>query len=264
MVEEYDCPIFTNATLLDVKTMRKMHLMSYNIHKGMNIGNRKSVLSGLRQYIRYAKADVVFLQEVAGDARHDIDVSQFEYLADSVWHHYAYGKNAVYDNRHHGNAILSKAPIVEWKNINISTNRFEHRGILHGVLYVKTKSQHAVEFHLLCLHLNLLESDRQKQLDLICQYVQTSVPEHSPLIVAGDMNDWRRKASYMLERELTLKEAFKSSSGKYAKTFPSILPFLPLDRIYFRNCELESCSRLMTGSEKHLSDHIPLTATFTW
>ena len=127
MVEEYDCPIFTNATLLDVKTMRKMHLMSYNIHKGMNIGNRKSVLSGLRQYIRYAKADVVFLQEVAGDARHDIDVSQFEYLADSVWHHYAYGKNAVYDNRHHGNAILSKAPIVEWKNINISTNRFEHR-----------------------------------------------------------------------------------------------------------------------------------------
>ncbi len=38
--------------------------------------------------------------------------SQFAFLADEIWPHFAYGKNAIYSAGHHGNAILSKHPIL--------------------------------------------------------------------------------------------------------------------------------------------------------
>ncbi|WDE08192.1 endonuclease/exonuclease/phosphatase family protein [Thalassomonas viridans] len=234
-------------------------VLSYNIHKGMNMGNRKWVLDNIRRLIRKTGADIVFLQEVAGDARRKIDVSQFEYLADSVWHHYAYGKNAVYDAGHHGNAILSKFPFISWRNQDISTNRFEHRGLLHGVI---AKAEQ--EYHLLCVHLDLFEAGRRKQLQRICAYVREQVPEHAGLIIAGDMNDWLQKASRLLTGQLGLQEAFKVTRGHYARTFPAILPLLSLDRIYFRNCRLLFCERISLVNEPQLSDHLPLMAGFDY
>lgn len=236
-------------------------VLSYNIHKGMTIGNRQCVMERLRDYIRVADADVVFLQEVAGDARRTITVSQFEYLADTIWHHYAYGKNAVYASGHHGNAILSKWPFVKWHNFDISTNRFEQRGLLHGVIS-KGNDPDAPLCHLLCTHLNLLESGRRAQLKDICGYVKQQIPDDARLIIAGDTNDWRQRASMPLIQQLGVTEAFKQTYGHYAKTFPSILPMLPLDRIYFRHLELVSCRRADFGDEHQLSDHIPLMARF--
>ncbi|WDD97603.1 endonuclease/exonuclease/phosphatase family protein [Thalassomonas actiniarum] len=235
-------------------------VLSYNIHKGMNMGNRKWVLDNIRRLIRRAGADVVFLQEVAGDAGRKTDVSQFEYLADSVWQHYAYGKNAVYDAGHHGNAILSKFPFISWCNQDISTNRFEHRGVLHGVIANEANPEQ--ECHLLCVHLNLLEAGRRKQLQRICRYVREQVPEGAGLILAGDMNDWLQNASRLLTGQLGLQEAFKVAKGRYARTFPAILPVLPLDRIYFRNCDLLHCERVSLVNEPQLSDHLPLLANF--
>jgi signal transduction histidine kinase len=72
-------------------------------------------------------ADVVFLQEIHGEHKgHQANLqdwpneAQFEYLADSIWHHHAYGKNAVYPEGHHGNAILSKYPIKRWDNLDLT------------------------------------------------------------------------------------------------------------------------------------------------
>ena len=240
----------------------ELKILSYNIHKGMTIGNRKWVLDNMRRFIRKTKVDIVFLQEVAGDKRRKIDVSQFEYLADSVWHHYAYGKNAVYDAGHHGNAILSKFPFINWFNIDISTNRFEHRGLLHGI--ISHQEDASMECHLLCVHLNLFESGRRQQIQKICRYVQENIPEQALLIIAGDMNDWLKNASRLLTEQLSVKEAFKSFHGHYAKTFPAVFPLLSLDRIYFRNCRLLHCERLSLTNEPQLSDHLPLMANLSY
>src|SRR4051812_49407405 len=109
---------------------RKIRVLSYNIHKGFSAGNRQFVLNRIRTAIRDIHADLVLLQEVLG--QHDKHGQliengpirpQFEFLADSIWPHYAYGKNAVYTSGHHGNAILSKSPFSFWENLDISTNR---------------------------------------------------------------------------------------------------------------------------------------------
>ena len=77
------------------------------------------MLHRLRDAIRSVDADIIFLQEVVGQnsaraKRHPTwpDQAQHEFLADSVWRYFAYGKNAFYPDGHHGNAIISKFPIL--------------------------------------------------------------------------------------------------------------------------------------------------------
>ena len=114
-----------------------LRILSYNVHKGFNADNRRFLLEEIREGIRRVNADIVFLQEVVGQNRQNaqkhsnwVDAGQFEYLADSVWSHYAYGRNAVYQHGHHGNAILSKYPIIAVDNVDISVMRRSQRGLL--------------------------------------------------------------------------------------------------------------------------------------
>ncbi|MCO6431624.1 MAG: endonuclease/exonuclease/phosphatase family protein [Deltaproteobacteria bacterium] len=240
----------------------QLSVLSYNIHKGFSTSSRRFTLKAIKEGIQASGADLVFLQEVLG--RHDLHArrhaewpteSQFEYLADTVWGHYAYGKNAVYDEGHHGNALLSKLPIVAWENFDVSTNRFERRGVLHAVV---NDPESGINIHTICLHFNLLRQSRSRQLSDLCNIVAQHVPKASPLIIAGDFNDWNSRASNVICKELSLREAFKELHGRYAKTFPSRLPVAQLDRIYFRGFTPVRAKVLVGREWSRLSDHSPI------
>ena len=104
----------------------KLKVISYNIHKGFNWWGLRYNLKEVRKLIASYDADLVLLQEVIGEnkklSERGLYDKQFEYFSDSIWEHYSYAKNAVYQYGHHGNLILSKYPITNWTNINISTN----------------------------------------------------------------------------------------------------------------------------------------------
>ncbi len=88
----------------------ELRVCSYNIHKGFSTTRIRYLLEEIRHAIQLVNADLVFLQEVVGKhrSRSNFQASQFEFLADSVWPHFAYGKNSIFQDGHHGNAILSK------------------------------------------------------------------------------------------------------------------------------------------------------------
>jgi len=232
-------------------------LLSYNIHKGIESAHPDYVLLEIRKSIRIVHADLLFLQEVHGE--HAVRGNQFEYLADQVWPYTAYGKNAVYEEGNHGNAILSKYPILSWENINVSTNPFERRGILHAQLNVPGLSQ---PLHAFTLHLNLLETGRRLQIESLCEHVKNTVPPSAPLLIAGDFNDWRQRISRSLESELGVREAAIALTHRHFKTFPAKFPFLALDRIYYKNLEPLSIERHRESPWDKLSDHLALSATF--
>ncbi len=48
-----------------------------------------------------------------------------------MWSDYAYGRNAVYPEGHHGNAVLSRFPIEYYENRDISVGNGEKRGLLY-------------------------------------------------------------------------------------------------------------------------------------
>jgi endonuclease/exonuclease/phosphatase family metal-dependent hydrolase len=242
----------------------QLTVMTVNIHKGFTTFNRKFILPELRDAVRKVGADVVFMQEVMGTheqhGKKIIDwpeAPQYDFLADSIWPQFAYGKNMVYPRGHHGNAILSKFPIVEYQNHDVSIAGPEKRGLLHCVLKVPT---FAKEVHAICVHLGLAEAHRQQQLQLLCDITHSEVPADAPLIVAGDFNDWRRRANDILSEGAGLREIFVTAYGESAKTFPSIFPLLSLDRIYVRNCSVHLPVVLPRRPWSHLSDHAPLAA----
>jgi endonuclease/exonuclease/phosphatase family metal-dependent hydrolase len=245
-------------------TVPQLTVMTVNIHKGFTFFNRRFILPELRDAVRKVGADVVFMQEVLG--MHDEhgkryedwpEAGQYEFLADSIWPQFAYGRNMVYPKGHHGNAVMSKFPIINYQNHDVSIAGPEKRGLLHCVLRVPNFPQ---EVHAICVHLGLAEAHRREQLDLLCKVADTEVPAEAPLIVAGDFNDWRRRANDFLWKEAGLREIFVTAYGEPAKTFPAIFPVLSLDRIYVRNCSVHLPVVLPRRPWSHLSDHAPLAA----
>ncbi|MEQ9070996.1 MAG: endonuclease/exonuclease/phosphatase family protein, partial [Gimesia chilikensis] len=165
--------------------MQELRVLTLNIHKGFSVGNRHFVLEGIREGLRESGSNLVFLQEVIGEnLRHSERIAgwpesdQLEYLADTVWSHYAYGKNSIYQHGHHGNAILSELPIAATNNLDVSTMKVSQRGILHGMLESGV--------HLLCVHLGLFEFERRAQADKLLRYIEFSIPADEPVVLAGD------------------------------------------------------------------------------
>lgn len=242
----------------------RLRILSYNIHKGFSSGNFRFVLRQIRDALRAVDPDLVFLQEVHGEHQgHQSRLaewpneSQFEFLADSVWTHYSYGRNAVYDGGNHGNAILSKFPITSSENINISVNRFEQRGILHAVVEVPGRRQ---AVHAICTHFNLLPRGRERQIDQLVARVDAAIPAEHPLVIAGDFNDWSARISNRLRHSLGVVEMYQELHGVHARTFPSQFPILQLDRIFCRNLKPMAATALHGAPWHTLSDHVALWA----
>lgn len=236
---------------------QQFRILTLNIHKGFALGPRRLVLSHIRDHLRASNANLVFLQEVVGDnQRHRKRLklwpagTQLEYLADTVWSHHAYGKNAIYQHGHHGNAILSEHPFLNWDNIDASFVNFSQRGFLHGTI--------RGNIHLICIHLGLLERERKLQTYSLIEYIKRTVHQDHPLIVAGDLNDWRKTTHNALKEHLGLQEAFEQSHGRCAATFPAFFPMLPMDRIYLRGFNIHTCQTLAGDNWREFSDHCAL------
>ena len=254
----------TQQVIANAALSFSIKVLTVNIHKGFTFFNRKFILHELREAVRTVGADVVFLQEVTGThARHETKVANYpatphyEFLADSIWPQFAYGRNAVYTNGHHGNAVLSKFPIVSFENRDVSISGPERRGLLHCVLQIPGRDTHV---HAICVHLGLAESHRLKQLHMLCDMVRNDIPSSDPVIAAGDFNDWRRRAHTVLEQGAGMREVFVQANGKAARTFPARFPLLQLDRIYVRNAIGHAPVVLPPKPWSHLSDHAPLAA----
>lgn len=246
----------------------KIRIISFNIHKGLSYFNHKLTISDIKKVIIEADPDIVFLQEVTGEnlkfeKKFDGWPSEktYEYLADTIWSYFSYAKNAVYPHGHHGNLILSKFPILDWDNLDISTNRLESRGLLSARILIP-KDNEDIILSTYCTHLNLGQKGRTKQFDMIKQKLKGDNLANDRIILAGDFNDWNVKAVKYFKNNLHMEEAYKFIEGKYPKTFPSIFPLLSLDRIFFKNLKIKTCDILKSDLAKKMSDHLGLVAEF--
>ena len=259
----------------------KLRIATYNIHKGVSSLRSMPRIHALKQALASMEADILFLQEVQG--RHDKyatrhaslwpEQAQHQFLAGDS-HQAVYGMNAVYDHGHHGNALLSRYPVLSANNRDVSDHAFESRGILHCVVQAPV-----CDLHCYVIHLGLFARSRKRQTEALIEAVTTSSPPDAPLIIAGDFNDWTNQLSDSLRKELGVTEVFdenlpsrgfgaylRTLSGrgpklKPARTFPAAMPWLRLDRIYVRGFEIEQAQVLHGPLWAKLSDHAPIVAS---
>jgi endonuclease/exonuclease/phosphatase family metal-dependent hydrolase len=241
-----------------------LHIATYNIHKGFTHFNRRVMIHELREHLRMLGADIVFLQEVQGlhrrhAARHENwpDEPQHEFLAHEMWSDYAYARNAVYDHGHHGNAVLSRFPILRAENQDVSAHGLERRGMLHCEIELPGMKE---PLHCICAHFGLSERGRRWQVGALIERLHREVPADAPVVVAGDFNDWRNRAGKRLAEALGLREALADHWGRPARSFPSAFPLLRLDRIYVRGLRVTHTEVHRGRSWRRLSDHAALSA----
>jgi endonuclease/exonuclease/phosphatase family metal-dependent hydrolase len=240
-----------------------LHVTTLNIHKGFSQFNRRMMVHELRERLRYLNPDLVFLQEVQGlhlghaeSHGNWPNEPQHEFLAEDVWGASAYAHNMVYDHGHHGNAILSRFPILHSHNQDVTHLQFERRGLLH--CRIEVPEGEAV--HCVCVHLSLFGYSRRRQMASLASYLDRMAAPDAPLIIAGDFNDWSNRAGSHLAQRLGLTEVFSRQEGTPVRSYPAALPMFRLDRIYVRGFKVQRTELHQGRPWSAISDHAALSA----
>ena len=233
---------------------------TYNIHKGVQgLGPaRRLEIHNLGLAVEQLDADIVCLQEVRKlhrrEARyfpHWPDMPQADFLAPEGYEA-VYRTNAITRHGEHGNALLSRWPVLGHQHEDISDHRFEQRGLLHVQVQAMGR-----DVHVIVVHLGLIPGSRVRQIGLLERFIDREVPRGAPLVVAGDFNDWGQQIRHMLAG-LGLLE-FEEPR---AFTYPARLPLAQLDHVYARGLTPVGLQVPRGRVWWRMSDHLPLIAEF--
>lgn len=168
----------------------------------------KDALHDLRLGLHNLQPDILFLQEVQGRNEDQATLdAQHQSLAAALQMDVVYGCNAIRQTTDHGNALLSRFPVLRSENIDVSDHQLEQRGLLHVVLDVKGQ-----EVHCFVVHLGLLGGSRVRQVEAMTARIRQVVPDDEPLLIAGDFNDWRDELAPLFVQKLGMYEVFATAS----------------------------------------------------
>ena len=281
-----DARVASSAAVAAFGFAGALRVASYNIHKGVvGLGPTKRLsIHELQEGLRKLDADLVFLQEVqfthprhARRFSHWPELPQHEVLGQGLDMHTAYHTNATTRHGEHGNALLTRLPILSVAHHDVSDHRFEQRGLLHVRLQCAAPDRrHAggsavaggcAVLHAIVVHFGLFSAGRKRQIARLVHYIATQVPPDEAVIVAGDFNDWRGQLGAELAAvgliDVSARQSPHADGGQprwrhRMRTFPARLPLMPLDRIYARGYTMRALGLGWGAGWARLSDHAPL------
>ena len=240
--------------------MSLLRVATYNIHKGVQgLGPaRRLEIHNLGHAVEQLDADIVCLQEVRKLHRREEqyftrwpELPQAEFLCPEGYFA-LYQTNARTKHGEHGNALLSRWPVVSHGHEDMSDHRFEQRGLLHAELKIGRR-----KVHVIVLHLGLIAGSRGRQVEQMLRFIEREIPRTAPVIVAGDFNDWGGKLRPMLNNH-----GFQDFIGERALTYPSRLPLTQLDYVYCRGLKPMGLEIPRGRIWWRMSDHLPQIAEF--
>ena len=235
----------------------KLRVLSYNIHKCIGGVDRRYEPSRVIDVIRALDTDVVMLQEVDAGVNRSRQDKQVELLGDGLGmpHRTWYPNVDVRGGGQYGNAILSRYPIIESTNIDLTLRFKKRRSVLHGVLRVRHDDMDRT-VHVFNMHLGLARYERRRQLDMFLACHPFAHLHHdTPVVVGGDLNDVYGGLGELLE-----PAGFRGMERR-PLTFPAWGPVRPLDAIFVRGTvDFLRLSRCDSALARRASDHRPLVA----
>lgn len=223
-------------------------IISYNIHSG--VGNDKQHdYRRIGQYLAKRKADIVLLQEMdtrpaSRKTEQDID----DICASGVFE--LVKSPALNESTGwYGNAVLTRYPVVSEETLDVSQDGFQPRNI--QTVSVETPRGPLTVVN---THKGLKKRERRSQFELLHDYIAGRLSRHpTPLVLAGDFNEWQFFTSAFRKLDTTLNQ------HKVGATFPSKFPLFSLDRVWTSDdVSVKQVRRLKNGQTKVLSDHLPV------
>jgi endonuclease/exonuclease/phosphatase family metal-dependent hydrolase len=242
-----------------------LRVATWNIHKGVRgMGPRRRLeIHDMGHAVEQFDADIICLQEVrrinskeAGHFTRWPELPQADYLAPEGYEA-VYRTNAHTRHGEHGNALLSRWPVVMHQHEDMSDHRFEQRGLLHSEVLVRD-----IAVHVIVVHLGLIAASRTRQLAQLSKFIEREIPKSAVLVVAGDFNSpvapvqWAQSA-------MKKRANPKTPVNERHPTFPSRLPLVQLDHVFARHAQ-RTASHVPRGPVwSRMSDHLPLIVDFS-
>jgi endonuclease/exonuclease/phosphatase family metal-dependent hydrolase len=235
----------------------RLRILSYNIHKCIGGVDRRYEPGRVADVIRGLDTDVLMLQEVDAGVSRSRGDKQVELLGDELGMPYRtwYPNVEVRGGGQYGNAILSRYPIIESTNIDLTLRFKKRRSALHGVLRVRHDDIDRT-VHVFNMHLGLARYERRRQLDkfLAC-HPFAHLHHDTPVVVGGDLND-----VYGGLGELLAPAGFRGIERAH-RTPRRERQRAALDAIFVRGAlDFLRLSRCDSALARRASDHRPLVA----
>jgi len=240
--------------------MFSFRVATYNIHKCQGL-DRRVRPKRIADVLKEIDADIIALQEVVGMDEAAREHNHLRAIADELGFDFRIGENRRHRGAAYGNAVLSRLPFVADHNHDITWRRREPRGCLQ-VTIASEDGPTSARLQIYNVHLGTAFFERRSQAHRLLELVEHHSQPQVPRIILGDFNEWTRGLATHL-----LSYHFKMAVPEYrlgrARTYPSVLPLMHLDHIYY-DSHLELASVTVHRSRLALvaSDHLPVVADF--
>lgn len=236
----------------------RLNIATWNIHKGIGGIDRRYRLQRIVDVLAPLHADIALLQEVAEAMPRAGNDTQLHLLSQALaMPHIAYSPQHRFSVGGYGNAVLSRWPLSNVVELDLTIGTRKKRGALQTRARVRW-GRRTRSIVITNLHLGLAGTERGAQLDrFLASQPYRGLHARTPVILGGDLNDlWGT-----LGPKYLLPHGF-ARAGPLAPTFPAWLPVRPLDGLFMRgDLDVVDAGPLKSELTRRASDHLPLLAT---
>src|SRR6516165_4299547 len=234
-----------------------VRVVTYNIHTCVGVDRRYDP-SRISTVLREIDADIACLQEVDARRRSEKCADQWAYLGVATGCRVVTGTGIRRPRVRFGNAILTRFPVLAARLIDLTVASYEPRAAIDADVLIGERV-----LRVIATHFGLRAAERREQANLLMaalgEPVSANRRKAHAVLLMGDLNEWRgrRGAIRSLDRHLGPSAA--------ARTFPSWMPVLALDRIYADGpAVLRDVGVYHSPLARLASDHLPLVGRLCW
>lgn len=227
----------------------QISVATYNV-RGCRGLDRRLNPERIAAIIRKLDVDMVALQEVIKQRECDDDLRQLHILAEKTGLMPLAGPTLLRPDTPCGTALLTRWTPQTVRRIDLSVSPYEPRGALDVDILIGDELVRIV-----CAHLGLRRQERREQIRRLLAAINSH--KHDRLVLAGDINE-----GIPFSRNLKTLHALFKKQQPVRFTFPSLLPFLALDRIWVdshRPYRID-LKKYVSWQARIASDHLPLWA----
>jgi endonuclease/exonuclease/phosphatase family metal-dependent hydrolase len=229
-------------------------VVTYNVHRCQGM-DRRTRPERIAAVLRSIDADVVALQEVVGAGA--TGASQAEELGAALGMGWVMATARRFRGHQYGNVVLSRCPIVNHLEHDLSWKTCERRCLQRVDIDVRGHVLHVYN-----VHLGTAILERRYQAQRLATIVSDRHVAGAKLVL-GDFNEWMRGMTTTLMSS-RMKSVNLRDYLPRRRTYPGLFPILHLDHIYYAGAlEIEGIELARTRLSLVASDHLPLVATVT-
>lgn len=230
--------------------MKRLRILSYNIHGGVDMWRRRD-LRRVHALMERHDIDIGVFQEMETRPSRGGTAADIRILAGPSRPHHLPALTVTEDKGWYGNLIVSRYPILRGLTHDLETPKsLEPRNAVDALIDVP-----GGPIRIIGTHLSLRGGARYAELKRLVNLIaRVEEAEKNPVILLGDLNEWRGWAAPLLRHLRRLMTPLSCGPS-----FPAFFPVLKLDRAWTDSPGHPATARtLKTLETRQLSDHLPV------